>query len=110
MSLVSLKQKWKRVQPVGQVTTRHSVICEWRGLAEFSASDRSAQEFTGDSCLTLEMPRNTPPSPPTHTAYTLGATTAFARSSSAVSDYILFIQMSLFHSLCSIRNGDFHGS
>jgi len=62
-SLISLQQKWKRVQPVGQATTRHSGICEWRGLAEFSASDRSAQEFTGDSCLTVEMPRNNLPHP-----------------------------------------------
>lgn len=64
ISLLSFQQKWKRVQPVGQATTRHSGICEWRWLAEVSASDRSAQEFTGDSCLTVEMPRNTLPTHP----------------------------------------------
>lgn len=47
------------------------------GAANCPESDRPAREFTGNSCLALEMPRN--PSPPTHCA-----TIAFARFSSIV--------------------------
>jgi hypothetical protein len=74
------------------------------GAADYPVNDRAAREFTGDSCLTLEMPGN--PSP-AHTRSTHRATTAFARFSSIV--FACFPKLCQLHRLQSIRYETRHG-